>query len=123
MKDDDFFSSLSRMADEFNRLVSPLIDQLKIKDLWHEIESPVLRVAKMRDDVLPGVTAFDLSLANRLRMLIDPYQSILDNMSAIETMMGTRFAELVRPQTKTKINGSFRTWCLHKFCMTTAVVA
>ena len=86
------------MADEFNRLVSPLTDQLKIKDLWHEIESPVLRVAKMRDYVLPGVTAFDLSLANQLRMLIDPYQSILDNMSAIETMMGTRFAELVRPQ-------------------------
>lgn len=98
MKNDDFYSSLSRMADEFNRLVSPLTDQLKIDDRWHEIESPVLRVAKMRDDVLPGITAFDLSLANRLRMLIDPYQSILDNMSAIETMMGTRFAELVRPQ-------------------------
>ena len=52
----------------------------------------------MRGDVLPGVAAFDLSLANRIRMLLGPYQSILDNMSAIETMMGTRFAELVRPQ-------------------------
>lgn len=52
----------------------------------------------MRDDVLSGVTAFDLSLAHRLRMLIDPYQSILDNMSAMENMMGTKFAELVRPQ-------------------------
>ena len=98
MKNADFFRSLSRMADEYNRLVSPLTDQLKINDRWHEIESPVLRVAKMRDDVLSGVTAFDLSLAHRLRMLIDPYQSILDNMSAMENMMGTKFAELVRPQ-------------------------
>lgn len=98
MKNDDIFRSLSRMADEYNRLVSPLSEQLKIYDRWHEIESPVLRVAKMRNEVLSGVTAFDLGLAHQLRMLIDPYQPILDNMSAIETMMGTKFAELVRPQ-------------------------
>ena len=95
---DDMFCSLSRMAEEYDRLVSPLTKQLEIYDRWHEIESPLLRVAEMYDNVLKGVTAFDTSLARHLSLMTEPYQSMLDNMAAIENMMGTRFSELVQPQ-------------------------
>ena len=98
MKNDDMFRSLSCMAEEYDRLVSPLTEQLKISDRWHEITSPILRVAAMHDDVLEGMTAFDTSLARHLSMMTEPYQPILDNMAAIEKMMGTRFSELVHPQ-------------------------
>ena len=97
MKNDELFRSLSRMAEEYDRLVSPLIKQLKIYDRWHEITSPILRVAEMHDDVLKGVTAFDTSLADHLTRITEPYQPMLDNMAAIEGMMGTRFSELVHP--------------------------
>ena len=98
MNNDDMFRSLSRMAEEYDRLVSSLIKQLDIYDQWHEIESPLLRVAEMHDDVLRGVTAFDTSLARHLSSITEPYQPMLDNMAAVESMMGTRFSELVRPQ-------------------------
>jgi len=95
---DDMLRSLSRMAEEYDRLVSPLTKQLEIYDRWHKIESPLLRVAEMHDDVLKGVTAFDTSLARHLSRITEPYQPMLDNMAAIENMMGTRFSELVQPQ-------------------------
>ncbi len=98
MKNDDLFRSLFRMAEEYDRLVSPLTEQLKIYDRWNEIASPILRVAEMRDNVLKGVTAFDTSLAHYLAVITEPYQPMLDNMAAIESMMGTRFSELVHPQ-------------------------
>ena len=98
MKNDDMFRSLSRMAEEYDRIVSPLTKQLEIYDRWHEIMSPILRVAEMHDDVLKGVTAFDTSLARRLSIMTEPYKPMLDNMAAIENMMGTRFSELVQPQ-------------------------
>lgn len=98
MKNDDMFRSLSRMVEEYDRLVSPLTKQLEIYDRWHEIASPILRVAEMHDDVLKGVTAFDTSLARHLSRITEPYQPMLDNMAAIENMMGTRFSELVQPQ-------------------------
>lgn len=50
MKNDNLFRSLSRMAEEYDRLVSPLTEQLKIYDRWHEIASPLLRVAEMHND-------------------------------------------------------------------------
>lgn len=95
---DDMSRSLSRMAEEYDRLVSPLTKKLEIYDRWNEITSPILRVAEMHDDVLKGVTAFDASLARHLSLITEPYQPMLDNMAAIENMMGTRFSELVRPQ-------------------------
>ena len=98
MNNDELFRSLSRMAEEYDRLVSPLTERLKIYDRWHEITSPILRVAEMHDDVLKGVTAFDTSLADRLSLITEPYRPMLDNMAAIESMMGTRFSELVHPQ-------------------------
>ncbi len=91
MKNDELFRSLSRMAEEYDRLVSPLTEQLKIYDRWHEIASPILRVAEMHDDVLKGVTAFDALLADHLSLITEPYRPMLDNMAAIESMMGTRF--------------------------------
>lgn len=86
------------MAEEYDRLVSPLTEQLKLYDRWHEISSPVLRVVEMNRDVLDGVTRFDTMLAHRLSVLTEPYQPLLDNMMTIESMMGTRFSELVHPQ-------------------------
>ena len=47
MKNDELFRSLYRMAEEYDRLVSPLTEQLKINDRWHEITSPILRVAEI----------------------------------------------------------------------------
>lgn len=98
MKNDDTFRSLSRMAEEYDRLVSPLTKQLGLYDRWYEIASPILRVVEMHDAVLKGVTAFDTSLARLLSIMTEPYQPMLDNMAAIENMMGTRFSELVHPQ-------------------------
>lgn len=95
---DEMFQSLSRMAEEYDRLVSPLTKQLGIYDRWLKITSPILRVAEMRDDVFRGIIAFDMSLAHRLSLMTEPYKSMLDNMAAIESMMGTRFSELVQPQ-------------------------
>lgn len=98
MKNDDLVRSLSRMAEEYNRLVSPLTRQLKIYDRWNEIESPILRIAEMHNNVLKGVTAFDTSLAQHLAVITEPYQPMLDNMATIESLMETRFSELVHPQ-------------------------
>ena len=97
MKNDELVRSLSRMAEEYDRLVSPLTEQLKIYDRWHEITSPILRVAEMHDDVLKGVTAFDTSLADHLRLITEPFQPMLDNIAAIKSVMGTQFSELVHP--------------------------
>ena len=47
MKNDELFRSRYRMAEEYDRLVSPLTEQLKINDRWHEITSPILRVAEI----------------------------------------------------------------------------
>lgn len=98
MKNGDLFCSLYSMAEEYDRLVSPLTNQLEIYNRWHEITSPILRIAEMHDDVFKGVSAFDTSLARYLSLMTEPYQSLLDNMAAIEKMMGTRFSELVHPQ-------------------------
>ncbi len=96
--DSDSFRSLSRAAEELNRIVSPLKEQLKIADRWDEIMSPLLRMATFHQEVLPGVTAFDNSLANRLYELVNPYQPMLDNLLVEERLMGMHFAELVKPE-------------------------
>ncbi|WP_139355613.1 hypothetical protein [Oribacterium sp. C9] len=98
MKNDDMFRSLYRMVEEYNRLVGPLTEHLHIYDRWNEIESPLLRVAELNDDVLKGVTAFDTSLADHLSFMTGPYRLLLENVASIENMMGTPFAELVHPQ-------------------------
>lgn len=98
MKNDDMYRSLFCMAEEYNRIIGPLTKQLKIYDRWHEIASPLLRVAEMNRDVLAGVSRYDMALAHKLSVMIEPYQAMLDNMMAIENMLGTRFSELVKPQ-------------------------
>ena len=45
MKKDDIFGSLSRMAEEYDRLVSPMTKLIGIYDRWNGIDSPLLRVA------------------------------------------------------------------------------
>ena len=92
------FDSLFRMVEEYNRLVSPVIKQLAFNDRWEQIASPLLRVAELQHDVVLGVSKFDTTLASRLTEIAKPYQPMLDNMAAIENLMGTRFSELVRPQ-------------------------
>ncbi len=98
MKNNDMFQSIFRMAKEYEKLVSPLTKQLEVYDRWKEITSPILRVAETHDSVLKGVAALDTSLARHLSQITEPYQPILNNMVAIESMMGTQFSELVRPQ-------------------------
>lgn len=98
MKNDDIYRSLLRLSEEYDRLVSPLTKQLEIYDRWKEIESPLLRIAELHDDVIRGVTAFDTNMALQLSKITEPYQPFLDNIAAIESMMGTGFSELVQPQ-------------------------
>ena len=74
MKDDQF-RSLSRMLEEYNRLVRPITEQIKIQDRWNKIASPILRVAELNKDILAGVSKFDLQLANQIGALVRPYQS------------------------------------------------
>lgn len=98
MKDDQF-RSLSRMLEEYNRLVRPITEQIKIQDRWNKIASPILRVAELNKDILAGVSKFDLQLANQIGALVRPYQSLLDDMKAAESLKElASFAELVKPQ-------------------------
>ncbi|MDD5891987.1 MAG: hypothetical protein PUC72_05555 [Bacteroidales bacterium] len=94
----DYFDSLYRMAEEYNRIVSPLTEQLRIQDRWNTITSPIQRVAEMNQTILAGVTAFDTSLAQQLSLLTEPYQTMLDDMMATENMLGSQFLELAKPQ-------------------------
>ena len=95
---DDMFRSLTSMADEYDRIVSPLTMQLGIFERWHEITSPLLRVSEMHEYVFKGMTAFDTSLARKLSQMTEPYKHILNNIAAIENLMGTTFSQLVHPQ-------------------------
>lgn len=95
---DDMFRSLSSMAEEYDRLVSPLTNQLGIFKRWNEIPSPVLRVAELHDNVFKGMMAFNSSLARQLSLMTAPYKPVLNNIAAIENLMETPFATLVRPQ-------------------------
>ena len=69
--DSEAFRSLSHMAEEYDRIVSPLTEQLKLYDRWHEITSPLQRMVTLNHDVIFRVTAFDQSLARHLSNMID----------------------------------------------------
>ncbi len=87
------------MVEEYNRLVKPITEQLKIQDKWESIASPSLRVAELNKDILAGVSKFDLQLADQISAIVRPYQSMLDDIKAAESLMGlATFAELVKPQ-------------------------
>lgn len=95
----DLLCSLSHMVEEYNRLVKPITEQIQIQDRWEAIASPILRVAELNKDILAGVSKFDLQLADQISAMVRPYQSMLDDMKAAESLMGlTAFAELVKPQ-------------------------
>lgn len=98
MKNDQFHS-FSRMLEEYSRLVKPIKEKIQIQDRWDEITSPILRVAKLNKDILAGVSKFDLQLADKIDALVSPYQSILDDVKAAESLTGLKtFSELIKPQ-------------------------
>ena len=98
MDNDDIYRSLSNMVEEYNRLVSPLVEQFKIVDKWNETISPILRVAQTYQNVLNKANSIDSVLASKISELTMPYQEALNNMTSIANMLETSFSEVVKPQ-------------------------
>ena len=94
----DFFESLSRMAEEYQKLIAPIRDQTQLPERWHEISSPILRIAETNKEILEGITFFDTEIAKRLEAITAPYQTYFDTISSVGRIMDTAFGAFVKPE-------------------------
>lgn len=94
----EYFESLSRMAEEYQKLIAPIRDQFQLPERWHEISSPILRIAETNKEILEGITIFDTEIAKRLEAITAPYQTYFDTISSVGRIMDTAFGAFVKPE-------------------------
>ena len=96
--DIEYYEALSRMAEEYQRILLPLREQIQFPARWNEIVSPVIRIAETNREILKGIDTFNTEVADKLREITQPFQDYFDSIHSISELMKTSFSELVHPE-------------------------
>lgn len=58
----EIYQSLSRMMEEYYRLIKPITEQLQLQKKWESITSPILRLTEMNREILSNARIIDAEL-------------------------------------------------------------
>ena len=92
------YEALSRMVEEYQRILAPLREQFQFPARWDEIASPIMRIAETNREMLEGINTFNTEIADKLREITRPFQDYFDSLRSVAELMSTAFSELVHPE-------------------------
>ncbi|MDE7434752.1 MAG: hypothetical protein K2N01_02855 [Lachnospiraceae bacterium] len=100
----EFLESLSKKFEEQERIMEPLrlaAKQLEFSGIaqYANLTSAVStqQIGAVGSAYLSGAYQFENTLAQKLHDIYAPLEKVLDNITTIEKLLGTRFQELVQP--------------------------
>ena len=95
---DNWCRSMWLMAKQYEKINAPLREQVKdFEKIYSEIK-PILPEIVMNRNSISCNDIVDSTMSKMIDRIIQPYQSLIDNINAVNDMLATQFSECVQPQ-------------------------